>query len=151
VPPFEPGNRQASVTLSTSSTNLPLVSVGVWAIVQPRLAIIPAQVTIPPAPLAARVVATVVIQNNTTNLARISEASLNVKNVELTVNEVIPGRAYTMTLAFPAGFELPAGEPCEVSFKSSLPDLPQLKVPICHLAKPAQVTSPPGAERQLGE
>src|SRR5262249_37068225 len=51
VPPFEPGNSQATVTLNTTSTNIPVVSIGVWSIVQPKLAVIPAQVALPPAPI----------------------------------------------------------------------------------------------------
>ena len=136
LPPFKPGNTQGSVTLTTSSTNLPLLTVGVWAIVQPRISVIPAQVTLPPPPLATRLVATVTVQNNTTNLVTIFDPAMNQKNVELTLQEVMPGRAYVISLAFPAGFELPANTPCELSFKSSLADLPLFTVPISHLAKP---------------
>src|SRR4029078_5125197 len=68
VPPFEPGNSRATITLNTSSTNLPLVSVGVWSIVQPKLAIIPAQVMLPPGPLAGQNLSTVKSENQPTHI-----------------------------------------------------------------------------------
>jgi hypothetical protein len=137
LPPFKPGNSQATITLTTTSTNLPLVSVGVWSIVQPKLAVIPAQVTLPPAPIAAKTLPTVTIQNNSTNLITVSEPACSLANVDLALKEVIPGRAYVVTLAFPAGFEIPAGDPPVLTLKTSLPELPLLKIPISHLPKPA--------------
>jgi hypothetical protein len=47
APPFEPGKAQAQITLKTSSTNSPLLTVNAWANVQPTVAAHPA-----PPPLA---------------------------------------------------------------------------------------------------
>jgi hypothetical protein len=137
VPPFKPGNSQATVTLTTTSTNLPLVSVGLWSIVQPKLAVIPDKVTLPPAPIAVKTLPTITIQNNSTNLVTVSEPACSLANVDLTFKEAIAGRAYVVTLAFPAGFEVPAGDPPNLTLKTSLPELPLIKVPITHLPKPA--------------
>jgi len=137
VPPFVPGNTQAQVSVTTSSTNLPLIAVGVWAIVQPQLAVIPPQVTLPPAPLTARTLPMVTIQNNSTNLITLSDPAFPIKNVDLSLKQIIPGRAYSVTLAFPAGFELPAGEAPVLTLKSSLPAVPLIHIPVLHLPKPA--------------
>lgn len=137
VPPFRPGNSQASITVTTSSTNAPTIYIGVWSIVQPRVSVIPAQVTLPPAPLTAKTVPTVTIQNNSTNLATVSEPSFPVAGVELKFNEVLPGRAYTVTLTFPQGFQLPPGEPPILSLKTTLPEVPVIKIPVSHLGNPA--------------
>ena len=138
-PPFKPGNSQAAITVTTSSTNLPLVSVGVFSIVQPKLAVIPPQVMLPPAPISVKTSPTVTIQNNSTNVITISEPSLPLADVDLTFKEVIPGRAYSITLAFPAGFEIPPEDPLVLTLKTSLPELPVVKVPIIHLPKPVTV------------
>jgi hypothetical protein len=137
VPPFEPGNSQATITFNTTSTNVPLVSIGVWSIVQPKLAVIPEQVALPPAAIAAGTSPTVTIQNNSTNLITISNPVCSLTNVDLSFREVIPGRAYSVTLSFPAGFEIPAGGPQLLTLKTSLPELPFIKVPITQVLKPA--------------
>lgn len=134
VPPFRPGNSQASVSLTTSSTNAPALYIGVWAIVQPKLSVVPAQVTLPPAPLAAKTVSTIVIQNNSTNVLTVSEPLLPVSGVELNFKEVLPGRAYTVALVFPQGFALTAGESALLSLKTGLPEMPVIQIPIAHLA-----------------
>jgi len=136
VPPFAPGNARATITFATTSTNLPLVSIGVWSIVQPKLSVLPAQVTLPPGPIAVKTSASVTIQNNSTNLITVSSPECSLTNVELAFKETIPGRAYTATLAFPAGFEIPAGEAPVLTLKTSLAEQPLIRVPVTHLPKP---------------
>jgi hypothetical protein len=80
---------------------------------------------------------TITIQNNSTNLVTVYEPACSLANVDLTFKEAIAGRAYVITLAFPAGFEVPAGDPPNLTLKTSLPELPLIKVPITHLPKPA--------------
>jgi hypothetical protein len=136
VPPFAPGNARATITFATTSTNLPLVSIGVWSIVQPKLSVLPAQVTLPPGPIAVKTSVSVTIQNNSTNLITVSSPECSLTNVELAFKETIPGRAYTATLAFPAGFEIPAGEAPVLILKTSLAEQPLIRVPVTHLPKP---------------
>ena len=135
VPPFVAGNSRATITLTTSSTNLPLVSIGVWSIVQPKLAVIPDQVTLPPAPIVDKTLPTVTIQNNSTNPVTIFDPVCSLTNVDIAFKEVMPGRAYTVTLAFPAGFEIPTGDPPMLTLKTSLPEQPLIKVAITHLPR----------------
>ncbi|MBN2506296.1 MAG: DUF1573 domain-containing protein [Verrucomicrobia bacterium] len=142
VPPLAPGNLQGQVTLKTTSTNLPVVSVNVWVVVQPALAVLPPQVTLPPAPLAARTLPTVVIQSHSTNRFSLTEPSVGLPGVKLALRETIPGRAYEVTLAFPAGFTLPSGSPAALTFKTSLAQFPSVTVPIAHLPKRPAVRTP---------
>jgi hypothetical protein len=58
-------------------------------------------------------------------------------DVDIAFKEVMPGHAYTVTLAFPAGFEIPAGDPPMLTLKTSLPEQPLIKVAISHLPRPA--------------
>jgi hypothetical protein len=141
VPPFEPGNSRGAVTLTTTSTNMALVSIGVWSIVQPKLAVIPTQVTLPPAPLKAGMSTTVTIQDNSTNMITISDPLCSLTNVDLALKEVIAGRAYTVTLGFPAGFEIHAGDAPVLTVKTSLPELPLLKIQITQPPQPANTVS----------
>jgi hypothetical protein len=136
VPPFEPGNSRATITLTTTSTNQPLISIGVWSIVQPKLAVIPPQITLPASILATNSL-TVTIQNNSTNLITISHPTCSLTNVDLTFKEVIPGRAYSVILAFPIGFEIPSSDVPSLTLKTSLPEQPLIKVPIAQTSKTA--------------
>jgi len=62
--------------------------------------------------------------------------------VQVKVNEVQPGRYFSVVLEFPPGFELPAGSPVEFKAKSNHPKYAELKVPVHQAPKPA---APPAA------
>jgi len=47
VPPLEAGNVQATITLKTSSTNMPAVNITAWANVQAVVIVNPPQITLP--------------------------------------------------------------------------------------------------------
>jgi hypothetical protein len=57
--------------------------------------------------------------------------------VDIAFKEVMPGHAYTVTLGFPAGFEIPAGDSPMLTLKTSLPEQPLIQVAISHLPRPA--------------
>jgi hypothetical protein len=52
------------------------------------------------------------------------------------LKESDPGRNFTVTMTFPAGFEIPQGEHIELSVKSSNPQFPVLKVPVTQTPRP---------------
>lgn len=141
-PGLPPGNIQAQVTLQTTSTNLPVVTVNVWVVVQPALAVLPARVILPPAPLAVRTVQTVIVQSNSTNTFTLTNASVRLRGVDIAVQENIPGRAYTLNLTFPAGYELPPASPAALTFQTSLAEFSFVTVPIAHAPKPAAIAPP---------
>mgnify|MGYP005843601489 CR=1 FL=1 len=140
-----PGNVQGVITLKTSSTNLPVVTVTVWANVQPVVAIMPPQITLPPAPLVSKTLPSVTIQNNTTNMLSLSEPQINLPDVDVTLQEILPGRAFSATLAFPAGFTLPPGQPAVFTVKTSHPKYPVVRVPIVQMPRPAVLPAPAAA------
>lgn len=142
-----PGNVQGIITLKTSSTNLPVVNVTVWANVQPVLAIMPPQITLPPAPLTTKTLPSVTIQNNTTNTLSLSEPQINLQDVDITLQEILPGRAFSATLAFPQGFTLPQDRQTVFTVKTSHPKYPVVRVPVIQMPRPATLpaTTPPPA------
>lgn len=141
VPPLAPGNLQSQISVKTTSTNLPVATVTVWANVQAPMVIMPPRVTLPPAPLATRVLPTVTIQNNTTNTLKLSNAAVNVPGVDVTLQEIVPGRAFSITMAFPQGFTLPAGQEVALTVASNQEKNAPIRVPVTQLARPAASAS----------
>lgn len=124
------GSAQGQITLRTSSTNVPVVTITAWANVQPAINVIPPNINLPPAPLPNRHTPIITLINNTTNPVTFSEASVSLQGVDLQTRELQAGRYFTATLAFPPGFELPQGQTAEFTVKSSHPKYPLIKVPI---------------------
>jgi len=149
-PPAQPNNQQAIINLKTSSTNIPALNITALAIVQPLVVVAPQQITLQGGPLPHALPVTLQLFNNSTNSLVLSEPSINSPEVRLELKEEEPGRKFSLTVAFPAGFEIPAGQRLELKLNSSLAQLPVIKVPVMQLAvrRPPPITRPaPPAER----
>jgi copper(I)-binding protein len=138
--PLPPGNTQGTVTMKTSLTNPALLSVTVWAHTQPPVTVVPERIALRQTPLATNQLVFLAIANNSTNPITVSEASVDAKNVGVTVTESKPGRYFTVMLNFPAGFELPAGQSAAFTAKTSHPRFPLVTVPI---SQPPRQAPPP--------
>lgn len=128
--PLAPGNVQAQVNLKTSSLHMPVVIITAWANVQAPIAVMPPQITLPAPPLQAKALPTVTIQNYSTNVLSVSNPMLNLPGVEVNLQQVQPGRTFSVSLGFPPGFELPRGQTTLLTVETSNPDYPVIKVPI---------------------
>ena len=76
VPPLRAGNAQGQITMKSSSTNMPVIHVSVWANVQPVITVVPPQIGLGAAPLANATAAMVSIRNNGTNTLALSEPEI---------------------------------------------------------------------------
>jgi copper(I)-binding protein len=137
VPPAPPGSVQGQISLRTSWTNPPTISVPVAVNVQPAVMVVPSYVTLPPGPLANAMTNSVSIRNNSTNLLQLSEPVVNVPGVEAEIKEMQPGRSFSALLAFPQGFQVTPGQQVELTIKSSNPKFPVVKVPVMQMPRPA--------------
>jgi hypothetical protein len=148
VPPLTPGNVQSQVTVRTSSTNAPTLTVTAWANVQPVIMVVPPAITLQAGPLAAAFTQNISINNNSTatNIT-LSEAKVDVPGAEVKILEQQPGKIFTASVTFPQGYEAPVGQNPAVTIKTSHPAYPLIKVPVQQLAKAPQPTVPvaPGA------
>jgi hypothetical protein len=141
--PFSPGTVQTTITAKTTSTNMPVVTVTALSMVQPPVVAVPQQIYLPPGPLANAMPMTVLIQNNTAEPITISDAAITLENVSVKVTESQPGKVFSLTLAFPQGFELPAGRPGTLTAKTSHPKVPLITVPVVQPPRPNTVFSTP--------
>ena len=147
--PFNPGTVQGTITAKTTSTNMPVISITALAMVQPPVVAVPAQVYLPPGPLANQTPVTVLIQNNTADVITVSDAAVSLDNVQIQVRETQPGKVFSVNLTFPQGFELPAGRPATLTLKTSHARVPTITVPVVQPPRPTQVFSPPGTPTKV--
>jgi hypothetical protein len=130
VPPFSPGTVQGQIVMKTSWTNTPVLNVSTMASVQPAVTLAPGQINLPAAPLETAVNSTLTIINNGPDSLKLSDAAISAHGVDVQINELQPGRTFTVSLVFPKGFEPPFGLPLEFSVKSSHSKYSLLKAPV---------------------
>lgn len=141
VPP--PGNTQGLITVPTSSTNLPQLSVTTLLLMQPVVTVAPPFIQLAPGPLPAPQTVAVAVMNNGTNRLRLSGVSVNDTNVTVEVQETNPGHYFNVLLHFPAGFQLPPGRVLALTGQTSHPSHPEFRIPIAQSSGP--IATPPPA------
>ena len=129
-PPFEPGTLQGSITLKTSSKTLPVITIDGIVVIQLPILAMPSQLLLEPAPLAAATKLAVILRNSGSVPVTVSEPAVNLPGVVATLKESQPGRLFSITLDFPAGFAIKATEHAELTVKTSHPQYPIVRVPI---------------------
>jgi hypothetical protein len=144
--PLPGGVAQALFTLKTSLTNPLQLNILAVANVSPAITTEPGSVRLPSGPLGTNLVVCISILNNSTNAMRLSELTVSEPGVDFVIKETRPGSLFTATLAFPAGFKLPEQQTVWLTFRSSLPQAPLVKVPITQSPGPpvAPRLNPPG-------
>ena len=129
--PVPASSQQGFITLKSSSTNLPVVTVKTYLNVLPVLMAIPTQIKLPPLPLASAYSGKFWVRNNGTNALELSEPVVNAAGVSVDIKTNTAANPPTeVTVTFPAGFDAPAGTNLELRLKNSAPLFPLLTVPI---------------------
>jgi len=144
MPPFDSPSVVAPVTLKTSSTNMPVINVSAYAVVQQPVTVAPSQIILPPGPFTNVVYHVITVRNTGTNSLVLSDANVNVPGAEVHVQETQPGRFFNLSVDFPVGFEVKAGQQVEVSVKSNHPKFPLIKVPVFQPQRPPTAAAVPG-------
>ncbi len=137
TPPFSTTNLISVITLRTSSTNAPLITIQALAVVQPAVLVIPARLMLPASLLASTKPFKLTVRNNGTNSLVLSEPSINAEGADIRVLETLPGRTFDLEVSFPPGFKIQPGRDIQLTVKTSHPEFPILKVPVLqgqHLA-----------------
>ena len=155
VPPFSNATVFSTITFKSSSTNAPMLSVSAYAMVQQAVTVSPQQVVIPSGPLKNPVTSSVMVRNGSTNALQLSDVRLDLKGVEVKVNQPQTGQLYSISMTFPVGFELQQLQKAEdggdgtrrpasglLTMKTSHPKFPEIKVPIVQM-RPMPVAAAP--------
>jgi hypothetical protein len=136
APPSGGDNVSGVISVKTSSPEMPIVSVGARAMTRPDLVLSPTLIVLPEAPLAAGVNPSITIMGMASNPLVLSDPKLNLPGLEVQLRELQPGRLFSLSVAFPAGFELPKNESVEVTLKSNYPKYPVIRIPITQSGRP---------------
>ena len=146
VPPFSNATVFSTITFKSSSTNAPNLNVSAYAMVQQPVTVSPQQVVISSGPLKNPVTTSVMVRNGSTNALQVSDVRLDLKGVEVKVNQPQTGQLYAISMVFPVGFELQQTQKPELTMKTSHPKFPEIKVPIVQMRPmPVAAASATGA------
>jgi hypothetical protein len=128
--PRECGIFTAPITLTTTSTNLPVISVTAYAMVQPAVGVTPSQLSLPAGPLASSALLNVNIRNNGIRPLILSNPSTDPPGGDVRLQEVQPGRQFILSVNLPAGFRNKPGQNLQIRVATNHPQFPLLKIPI---------------------
>jgi hypothetical protein len=129
VPPLNIANPHGQITVKTSSTNTPTLSVTAMCVVQPSIGINPPRAVIHEAQLTNEVTMKISLRNGMNRPMQLSDAVVNVPGARVTLREVEVARAYEATLVLPAGAR-DGNAPAEITIKSNFPDYDLVRIPI---------------------
>jgi hypothetical protein len=149
VPPIALVPVTAPITLRTSSPQVPMIQVNAYLMLQEPVVVRPLKVMLPSGPLSNAVHSIVTIRASGTNWLALSDAHLNVPDAVVQVREVQPGRFFSLTVDFPAGFQVRPGQTVELTAKCNHPRLPLLRVPVVQGQPTRVVTAGASAEVQI--
>jgi len=138
---------QSMITMKSSSTNLPLVSVTAYAMPQPAVVAMPQAIRLPAGSLTPNYRQPVTIRVNSSNPVQITDPIVNVEGVTVQTTETQPGKLYTLNLTFPTNFH--SKPDMALTVKTSHPKYPILKVPFIQAALPNPAAVPPGVARPI--
>jgi hypothetical protein len=111
---------------------------------QPIISVAPPQISLPASPLGSALIHTVSIRNSGTNVVKLSDATVNDSRVGVAVKETEVGKAFSVEINIPQGFEFKPGQSTEVVIKSTHPQYPEIKIPVLPIPPaPAAATGIP--------
>jgi len=141
VPPLAPGHNEGTISLKTSSANMPVINIKAIAMVQPSVGVSPPQITLSPQ-----------INRWTTNLVTItargskalalSDPEASDKRVSVELKESIPGRVFRLAAVFPPGFQIAPGQQVQLSVKSNSAERPVIIVPVTQAQRRSAASTP---------
>ena len=139
---------QSMITMKSTSTNLPIVSVTAYAMPQPAVVAMPQAIRLPAGPLSPNYRQPVTIRVNSSNPVQLTEPLVNADGVSVQTTETQPGKLYTLNLTFPTNFH--AKPDMALTVRTSHPKYPTLRVPFIQAAMPNPAAiAPPGVVRPI--
>ena len=154
IPPFASTPVVAPITLKTSSSRIPVLTLSASVFLQPAITVSPQQIVLPPGPLARAINSALTIRNDGTNALKLWEvrqtlpqpvavARVTHLRPQVRILEPKAGRLFEVTATFPQGFELKEGEKLELTFESNHPQFTLIKVPVFQPKPPLRIPSSP--------
>ncbi len=101
VPPLPSGNSVGTISIKTSSTNVPVLNVTALAMVQPAITIAPMQIVLPPELVAATTNQINITANGKKALALSAVEVCCNQSIKTELKEIRPGRLFQLAAIFP--------------------------------------------------
>lgn len=130
VPPLREGTINARVTMETTNPEMPELAVQAVATVLPAVQVAPAEIVLTSPKLAAAEKRLVVVFNHRADDLRLFDLETYPSGIEVTASPASSRGQISVTLTFPAGFEVRIGEKMFFRGKTNHPALPVFEVPI---------------------
>ncbi len=138
VPPISVGSTRGTITLQTSSSKKPTVSITANCYLPVPVQVAPSRLVLLDAPLPQAMERTIYVTHNVAGPLKISDVEVDLENVEVRVAEKVPGKRYAIVMKFPAGFRLPEEGTASLRFKTDDPTAPSVEVPIVKSVAPGR-------------
>lgn len=116
------------ITIKTSTTNMPVINITAYAMVQTALTAMPNQIRLPATTSAVAYRHSALIRNNGTTPVKVTEPAVNAEGVKVEVVETQPGKLFTLQIDIPANFQVVPG--LELTAKTTHPRYPVFRIPI---------------------
>lgn len=121
---------QGTVSMRTSSRRTPSVMVSVLVMPQAKIALLPNVIFLPGGSLMASTNMMVTLRNEGRNSLKVTGAKCDIPGPEVKWKEVEPGRQFSFSVIFPAGFGLPRDREASLNISTASPETPLIKVPL---------------------
>jgi hypothetical protein len=135
LPPFATGNIPATISVKTSLTSTPVLTVTAIASVQQPIQVSPAQLTLNPA-MTKWTTNRVFIHGNGNNALTLEDPQSSDSRLQLQIAALPMKGMYNLLVAVPPGYDIPAGSRVTLSVKSNQPRYPLVTIPVRQLPHP---------------
>ena len=150
VPPLAPGNNSGTISIHTSLTNMPVLTVTVNAMVQPSIAVTPPQIALLPQ-INGWLTNRITITANGSKTLALSDLEVSDKKISVEMQETTPGRVFQIAAVFPPGYQVAPGQDVHVSVKSNNPEQPVIVVPVRQYPRQPVMSAPLVRPRSMSQ
>ncbi len=130
VPPLQEGTQTARITMRSSNASMPEISIQAVATVLPAIQIAPTELMFSTRKLTAAEKRFAVVLNHRGADLHVTDLTTDAPGVELTTTTSSDRKQFTITLNFPAGFEIHPNDKFTVRGKTDQPSVPSFEIPI---------------------
>jgi hypothetical protein len=130
VPPVHTPMLQGTISIQTSSSRVPTITVPVLIMTTAQLTLNPSVIQFPSGPLPQETNITVILHNNGKKPLALKGAKIDLSGVDVQMKEIKPGVEFDFVIAFPSGLELPRNKEAALIITPVDPEIPIISVPL---------------------
>lgn len=147
VPPLPAGMASAPLALKTSSTEMPVINLPVYALERAAVTVAPSQILLPAGRLTAPVQYQVTVQNTGARNLVVSNAQINIPGVEVKTRTLQAGHTFSLAFGLPVGFAIEPGQNYALTINTSHPKYATIRVPLYQPRLPTPAPAAPAPVR----